>query len=69
VDNKKSGAGVVTVTTERSRAHTGNRAISRGVLTIRTIRRKTIALDGGCDRRGQRNEPQAEFLGLKKDRS
>jgi hypothetical protein len=54
MDNKKSGAGVVTVTTERGGAHTRNRAISRGVLTIRTIRRKTVTLDGGCDNLGPR---------------
>jgi hypothetical protein len=36
--------------TEGSGAHTGDGAISRGVLTIRTIRGKTITRDGGCDR-------------------
>jgi hypothetical protein len=36
--------------TEGGRAHTGNRAISRGVLTIRTIRGKTITCGEGCDR-------------------
>jgi hypothetical protein len=49
VDNKKSGTGVVTVATERGGTHTWNRTISRGVLTIRTIRRKTITRGGGCD--------------------
>jgi hypothetical protein len=34
---------------EGSRTHTGHGAISRGVLTIRTIRWETVTRDGGCD--------------------
>jgi hypothetical protein len=37
------------VTTKGGRAHTWNRAISRGVLTIRTIGWETVTRGGGCD--------------------
>jgi hypothetical protein len=42
MDNKESGTGIITMATEGGGMHTGNGAISRGVLTIRTIRWKTI---------------------------
>jgi hypothetical protein len=35
--------------TEGGGTHTGNGAIGRGVLTIRTIRWETIAGSEGCD--------------------
>jgi hypothetical protein len=49
MDNKESGAGIVTMATEGGRTHTRDGTISRGVLTITTIWRKTVACDGGCD--------------------
>jgi hypothetical protein len=64
-DNRKSGAGIIAMTTKGSGAHTRNRAVSRGVLTIRTIRRKTIAGGVGCDTfTGWVFRPRASCLGL-----
>jgi hypothetical protein len=42
MDNKGSGTGIVTMATEGGGTHTWNRTISRGVLTIRTIRWETV---------------------------
>ena len=38
------------MTTEGGGTHAGNGAISRGVLTIRTIRWETVTRGGGCDK-------------------
>jgi hypothetical protein len=53
MDNKESGTGIVTVATEGGGTHTRDRTISRGILTIRTIRQETITRGGGCDSVGQ----------------
>jgi hypothetical protein len=42
-DNKRSGTGIITMTAKGSGMHTGNRVMSRRVLTIRTIRWEIIA--------------------------
>jgi hypothetical protein len=49
MDNRESGTRVVTVTTKRGGTHAWDRTISRGVLTIRTIRWETITQGRGCD--------------------
>jgi hypothetical protein len=61
MDNKGSGTGVVTMAKEGGGAHTWNRAIRRGVLTIRTIRWEIITRGGGCDSISRRYLPS--FLG------
>jgi hypothetical protein len=37
------------MTTKGGGTHTGNGTISGGVLTVRAVRGKTVAWDGGCD--------------------
>jgi hypothetical protein len=49
MDNKESGTGIVTMATEGGGTHARDGTISRGVLTIRTIRWETITPGGGCD--------------------